>query len=949
MNQLLIVREEIVCLLILCFILLYSRLYKMGKDQGSFLRICIFAIGHVVFDIITVLTVNHIGVWPDWLNYICHIVFYAFALLFSFEFYSYTVSLCYSKKTLKKARHFGIIPIVIYMLTVYFLPMKYVPGNGTYYSFGTAAFVGYGIAMLFFLTSIIIILAHIKKLDKYLACSLLPMMISAIAAEIIQIAVPELLFTGGVVTIITVGFFFSLENPVAMLRHKAAIDAMTGVKSRNCYETEIGKLKNEFDAGAKLGFVFCDINDLKSINDTYGHPEGDSYIATVAQILMKNLKSAEAVYRYGGDEFLTVYKNTGTEIIKKEANAATADCEKQSKQHDYPMSIALGYSVSDDCKSVDEMLQIADYRMYANKTEYKLLRKRPVVSFDSINVNGLTDRLFEALARINEDRFFCISNIETNVTRYSRSAVEYFGLEGEFVSDSSGKWLKRIHPDDRDAFLNEINSVWKCKQNYYTLKYRIKNSLGDYVNCSCSVTVIGGRNGTPDLMAETMYVQSAEESIDPITRLRNSSEMCVYINHLISNHIPAALLEISILNLNRMNMLYGYERGNDLLRQFAGMINGIVQNNGCVFRDDGTKFVVCVPGSTKDEIRDIYKNIKSASEHQIHISDGSMILPLKFAAGALMLPERFSGSGTAVRNDLIFALTKSGVEKRGNLVFFDELSKEDTDDSVVSNKLLRMIFQDAVSERRGFYLEYQPIVDAKTESIIGAEALLRWKNAEFGVVSPGKFIPWLEVGPSFFELGNWILRKAMTEAMQAVQYNSDFKLNINISMPQFENEGFRNSVLEAIRETGFPAEQLCLELTERCRELDHEYLKNEIDFLRDKGISVALDDIGTGFSSLGLLLSMNVNEVKVDRMFIREIQAKQSNQVLTKLIIDASRDIGHSVCLEGIEDENLYNHLKSYGATHYQGYYFSKPLKMSDFIPFMTNWNSNRVSDKSLV
>lgn len=170
--------------------------------------------------------------------------------------------------------------------------------------------------------------------------------------------------------------------------------------------------------------------------------------------------------------------------------------------------------------------------------------------------------------------------------------------------------------------------------------------------------------------------------------------------------------------------------------------------------------------------------------------------------------------------------------------------------------MLAVIHQDAVTGRKGFCLEYQPILRMDTGETIGAEALLRWQDERFGKVGPERFVPWLENDPCFYQVGHWILQKALLDAREMLSVVPDFVVNVNITVLQMEDERFNTMVLEALRESGFPPQQLCPELTERCRELDDDFLKAQIEFFHRFGVRVALDDVGTGFSSLRILLTL---------------------------------------------------------------------------------------------
>ena len=211
------------------------------------------------------------------------------------------------------------------------------------------------------------------------------------------------------------------------------------------------------------------------------------------------------------------------------------------------------------------------------------------------------------------------------------------------------------------------------------------------------------------------------------------------------------------------------------------------------------------------------------------------------------------------------------------------------------------------------------------------EALLRWNKEPFGEVSPAVFIPLLENDVLFFELGNWILRETMTEGKKIIEQHPNFILNINLSYTQLERSEFRGTIVRLLQETDFPPQNLCLELTERCRLLDLNFLRNEIIFLKSFRIKIALDDFGTGFSSLNLLRELPVDLIKIDRAFIKDIQTNTADQAIVKSVLDCAKLMEIPVCVEGIEDKNLESYMNHYPASSYQGYLYSKPIKIDQF------------------
>lgn len=507
MYPLLIVREEIVCLIILIFLWINGRFYKMGKDHGSFQRMLVYAIGHVVFDIVTVLTVNNLDKVPEWFNFAAHVIFYLFAILFSQEFFCYVIALSYEKRIQKVARIGSFCLLAVYIVLLPVLPIVYLEGNGTNYSLGPAAFVGYGLAMLFFIGSGLILGVNYKKLASHVRMALLPMLTVMVAAECIQIAVPELLITGGAATIVTVGFFFSLENPADVFKQKLLIDALTGVKSRHSYEIDNERMEAEYarNRNVRFGLVFCDINNLKAVNDEHGHQEGDVYIGRIAQILMKDLRSAESIYRMGGDEFLAVYRGADEADIQRETDQINADCEAISGEVPYRMGVAVGYAVSgEEYAALRDVLRVADYLMYKNKAEIKQTTAFLSKDGQKLNLTGLTDRIFDVFDVTGDRNYLTLGNLSTNVSRWSKAAVDYFGLPGEFIFDSATVWMEYIHPDDRAAYWADVSAVFNGIKKEHDIEYRVRNKRGEYVICACRGRILKGKNGDPDLFATTL-------------------------------------------------------------------------------------------------------------------------------------------------------------------------------------------------------------------------------------------------------------------------------------------------------------------------------------------------------------------------------------------------------------------------------------------------------------
>jgi EAL domain-containing protein (putative c-di-GMP-specific phosphodiesterase class I) len=331
-----------------------------------------------------------------------------------------------------------------------------------------------------------------------------------------------------------------------------------------------------------------------------------------------------------------------------------------------------------------------------------------------------------------------------------------------------------------------------------------------------------------------------------------------------------------------------------------------------------------------DELRSLYAQIQEIGRRQITV-DGKHI-PLSISGGAMQL-KSLCAQDYSIRSCLAYAQEKSKQEHHSQLVIFDnELEHK----KLKSLEVLETIRQSVLGGCDGFYLCYQPIVNPDTAKTVGMEALLRFCKEPYGEIMPGQFIEWLEQDECFFELGNWILRRALTDGLEFVRRDPDFKVNVNVSYSQLDRGDFLESLLAILEETGFPPENLYIELTERCQISDLNRLKETLDFFGTFGIRIALDDFGTGTASLNLLRSLPIGCLKIDHTFLANIETNERDRVIVDLIINSANRLGMSVCLEGVENEKICAYVKRYKAVVHQGYYYSRPVRLEAFRQYVS-------------
>jgi len=531
------------------------------------------------------------------------------------------------------------------------------------------------------------------------------------------------------------------------------------------------------------------------------------------------------------------------------------------------------------------------------------------------------DSLFEALSVVGEDTHVYLCDMIYDYSRWSKSLVDVFGLPSEYMYEAGAIWETHIHPEDKRTYRDGIDAIFSGKAQGHDMQYRARKKDGEYDVCTCRGIVITDEYGQPEYFGGAIRNHGEQSHIDNLTGLRNQYGFFEDVENCIRNKTEIRICMIGIGKLTELNAVYGYGFGNAVLQRFGRYLMDHVGNRGGTYRLDGSKYAVITQTQSEKEIKKTYERIRRYFRSGVQIEDRFVSLELN--SGALALDE-FNTDTQTIYSCLNFAYDDSKVSKHGDLV---EFAGSITGRNMRNIETLHMIRNSISQGFNGFYLLYQPIMDASTGRITGAEALLRWSNLEYGTIPPDEFIPLLERDPKFPLLGEWILRRAIRTAKKMLEKIPDFVINVNISYAQLEKPDFTDLIWMILRELDFPPEQLCLEITERCRLLDMDLIRNVVVTLRAGGVRVALDDFGTGFSSVGLIKDIPVDSIKIDRSFVINIEADEQESKLVKCFTEVASLFGAKVCVEGIETAAMRDILRKYNVNSFQGYFYSRPIE----------------------
>ena len=532
--------------------------------------------------------------------------------------------------------------------------------------------------------------------------------------------------------------------------------------------------------------------------------------------------------------------------------------------------------------------------------------------------------IVEAIDQNLDNSYIWVTNLKEHESWCSTKVKEYFGLSAQTFHEFELIIKELVHPQDQEEYQEKINRWLKGMDLDSVLGSRIRGKNGIYSMFTFHAKAICDENYKPEYLVVTIKNENIFPKFDPQTDLYSYAKYVKDLERGIASEEKLAILQIQVEGFNTFNLIYGLDYSGELLRAIAHKFIFMMDMDKAVYRLECERFVFILKKAGREELIDFEQQVRHALDNGVMMAGKT--ISFKMSSGAILL-ENYRGDSSSVRGQVAYALDHSIHKHQGQLVIFND---EVQTSRGVDFTLMKAIHQSVQNSCEGFYLEYQPIVAAKTGEVVGAEALVRWKHEPYGVVPPGMFIEWMETDPSMYDLGNYVLRTALMEMKNLLILKSDFFVDVNVSVKQLERPEFRGEVLKILADTAFPADHLCMELTERCKDFPLDKLKQEVEFFQSYGIRVAMDDYGTGSASSSIVMNIPMDEIKIDMSFIRNIMDNIKNQEMVRSILYFAGKSNMTTCLEGVESEELRNYLQNYNATWFQGYYYAKPLSVTD-------------------
>ena len=522
------------------------------------------------------------------------------------------------------------------------------------------------------------------------------------------------------------------------------------------------------------------------------------------------------------------------------------------------------------------------------------------------------------------------------VIRINQALTKITGYDAD---DLVGKQLQLFDLLKFNAVLNQ--EIWEGvnANGSWSGEFEDLNKFGDPYTKSLAISLVKDAKGKKINyiisirdVTETKWIKSQNNKLlfsDMLTGLPNRLQLQSYLMHAIntckSNDKKGAVLLVDLDDFKNLNDTLGHNVGDLYLKEIADRLQSNVRINDIVGRLGGDEFIIILEHLSPDETEAI-RAVKLISNKILSkLSEPCLLDTHRYQGQCSIGVTLFGGTNVDVGNLLKQAeicMFEAKNKGRNNVQIFEPQMEQ-----LVTNKASLLRDLQIAIKKKQLELYYQVQVDS-AKNLFGVEALVRWIHPQKGIISPIEFIPLAEETGLIVPIGDWVLDKACAQikAWELDPKTKDLVISINVSSKQIHDEKFPMLVRKAIQKHQINAKNLKLELTESSLLEDIEANATTMSLLKKDGVQLSLDDFGTGYSSLQYLKQLPLDELKIDRSFVKDITSDNQDRSIVKTIITLAESVGMSVLAEGVETEEQLEILVKNGCQRFQGYLFGSPV-----------------------
>jgi diguanylate cyclase (GGDEF)-like protein/PAS domain S-box-containing protein len=741
------------------------------------------------------------------------------------------------------------------------------------------------------------------------------------------------------------------------LRNSSLKDDLTGLFNRR------GLLKQAapyFDFARrqkeKLLLLFIDLDGMKKINDEFGHNEGDNALIQTAEILNRSFRSTDIIARLGGDEFTVLV--TDLNASKEEAITRLNDNLKaynasETRGHKLAFSIGVATLEPERMACFEELLEQADQAMY----EQKRMKRRRASERKLSAVDGPSDTHSESQFAPDSIPFALSKNPKGRHGTFDNAAI------GMAVVSVDGSWLqvneslckllgyseqelratsfqRLTHAEDLRHVQSYIQRVLEGYIQSHEQEKRYIHEHGHTIWVQWHVSLLkDSETGTKRLFFQVQDISDrkrAEEKLtqDTLTGLPNRARFYDLLKLRVSRRDQqCAVLLLDVDRFKLVNDSLGNASADQLLIQIAQRVKTCMRQGDVLARVGGDEFAVLLDDvSGEEEASSVATRIQQALSISFNLLGQevytTMSIGIALASDYEQVSDMLRDAETAMHQ----------AKARGKARY--ELFGHDMHGESMSQLKMETDLRRAC-ERDELFVDYQPIVSLESRTLIGFEALVRWRHPEFGLVPPKDFIPVAEETGQILTIGQTVLESACRQArewQQTYPAAPPLFVSVNLSVKQFNQPGLVENIAELLERFQLPPRCLKLEITESVFTDNIEAAVGLLTQLRELGVQLSIDDFGTGYSSLSYLQRFPIDTLKIDRSFVTQMMENEENLAIVRTIVALAQNLGMDVVAEGVETEDQLKLLRKLECENGQGYLFSTPLGGGQLNKFISEY-----------
>lgn len=719
----------------------------------------------------------------------------------------------------------------------------------------------------------------------------------------------------------------NLAKANAMLEDMHVRDVLTGIYNRRgFYNNAVAAIEKYKDTDKNIVLFSVDMDGLKKINDTFGHHEGDNAINSIAHALLAASNNGEICARFGGDEFLVLGVSESNNIDKycadyyNKVNEKLAEYDAQNNSP-YKVKISCG-TVGVKCGSIDELdefIKIADENMYREKRKHKirsgagtincfnrmidLLVNKSSAAFFYINFDEHVWEIGEnavALKCMISDKYDPVEAILRSGAVYSDDLELYRGFYNKLLSGTTAgihdSYMKIHFRAGENGKMKWYNMLVSFVKNEKDLIYEVVGSIHQMTDSELMARNI--LNAYTNDRHPTLFGSMIEK------RLKDDPD---------SNY---AIIQFDVVRFKLINDTYGEAKGTELLNYFNDVLGVFCSEKQLFSRLSADVFMILTPYEKQEDIERFIRTLEKCLS-------GFEDMSYSFAFGVYFinnksLPSRMMGDAAAIAR----------IKIKGNALENIGYYTEDQKIEIKVRKEIEDKMNNAL-ENKEFIMYLQPKYSISENTIIGAEALVRWIQPNKGVVCPQEFIPIFEQNGFIVKLDRYMWECACKEMRRWIDKGYEpVPISVNVSRMHLKDAEFIYYIEYLLDKYGIEKDLLELEITETIENINANMMVKEA---KKHGFTLLMDDFGSGYSSLNTLKSTPFDVLKIDRSFLNSFMESSRGQKIISHTIAMSHDIGLDLIAEGVETREQADFLSASGCNAAQGFYFSKPIPTDEF------------------